>query len=82
MDSICNFALLFTREFVILPVFIIGMIFIDRQLFVKAALVTLLTMYINPVLKQLFGIPLASHLGDGFAFPSGHMQVTAAFWGN
>lgn len=41
----------------------------------------LLTLILNPYLKSIWQVPLPVHLGDGWAFPSGHMQVACAFYG-
>jgi undecaprenyl-diphosphatase len=36
---------------------------------------------INLLLKYIFKVPLFPHLGVGYAFPRGHMHVTAIFYG-
>lgn len=48
----------------------------------NACLLVLLSMVLNVLLKSIFLIPLAPELGiKGFAFPSGHMQVSVVLYG-
>lgn len=51
----------------------------------RLGLVFLVTVVLNAALKEGFGVsrPPAPHLevAEGFSFPSGHAQVSAAFWG-
>lgn len=37
-------------------------------------------MVVVAFLKFLFRVPLMAHLGEGWAFPSGHMFVATTFW--
>ena len=53
-----------------------------KEDFGGALYLLLFTMILNVVLKSIFQIPLALHLEkEGFAFPSGHMQSAAVFYG-
>lgn len=67
----------------ILPVAVLGMIVSARHQdrYLKAAACLFWVMIINTVLKLLFKVPLMPHLGHGFAFPSGHMHASCAFYG-
>jgi len=38
-------------------------------------------MLVNAGLKLFFKVPLMPHLGPGYAFPSGHTQMTTIFFG-
>lgn len=62
-----------------------GMIKSHRQhcnIWEYACLLILFSMIFNTFLKSLFLIPLNPAIGkEGFAFPSGHMQVSMAFYG-
>ncbi|MDR3179640.1 MAG: hypothetical protein LBT70_01960 [Holosporaceae bacterium] len=65
----------------ILPITVLGMIFHQRKLYEKAACFLLFAMIFNTLLKHLFRVPLFPHLGEGYAFPSGHMHAAAMFYG-
>ncbi len=64
-----------------MPCVVVGMIFHKRELYAKAACFLLFVMIFNTLLKLLFKVPLFPHLGNGYAFPSGHMHAAAAFYG-
>jgi membrane-associated phospholipid phosphatase len=51
------------------------------QTFQTSLMVGATSMLINANLKMFFQIPLMAHLGNGFAFPSGHMQMSTVFYG-
>lgn len=72
--------LAFTQVELILPLGLIGYIFYDRRIFIDAFCLVMLSVIVNVVLKVIFQVPLASHLGEGYAFPSGHMQSTSVFY--
>lgn len=77
-----KFFLLFGHEIIIVPLIIVGFMMGKREDFGSAVYLLLFTMIFNAVLKEIFQIPLASHLGKvGFAFPSGHMQSSVVFYG-
>lgn len=53
-----------------------------RDLFAHALIVMFFTMVLNVFLKDYFKIPLPFHLNsNSYAFPSGHMQASLAFYG-
>ena len=59
-----------------------GFILGNRTLFYHTACITLLSMIINVALKHTFQLPLSLNIGHiGYAFPSGHMQLAAVFYG-
>lgn len=82
IDSIANVFLFLTRDQFIIPLIILGYIWIDRDTFYHATCMILISMIFNTALKVTFQIPLSPLLGkEGFAFPSGHMQSAATFFG-
>ena len=60
----------------ILLFYLIG---VSRIFFLQSLCLTLLDMMINVALKGTFKLPLLTD--GGFAFPSGHMQITTVFYG-
>jgi undecaprenyl-diphosphatase len=58
-----------------------GFVAFQRRIWGLALIIFLFTPFLNTLLKYLFHVPLMSHLGKGFAFPSGHMQASFAFYG-
>lgn len=81
MTQVSTFLLLFTQEQVIVPIFLLGYFFYDRKVFFQALVLSLGSIALVAFLKHLFKVPLMPHLGEGWAFPSGHMFVACAFWG-
>jgi len=85
--------LLFSNGIVLAPLLLVGFItrggfFINSPSFKgsviwgNSILLVLLTMIFNALLKSLFLVPLNPSLGgEGYAFPSGHMQVAVVFYG-
>jgi hypothetical protein len=72
----------FTHEIVILPLIILGYIWLNQKNFYNAICLLLISMLFNYALKVTFKIPLAPTLGKtGFAFPSGHMQSAVVLYG-
>lgn len=66
----------------IVIVLLIGIYFVDRKIFLKVMAYMLGSMLINVILKNTFKIPLKAHLNkDWYAFPSGHTQNSATFYG-
>jgi hypothetical protein len=70
---------------ILAPMILIGLIFYERY-FLIPTLLLLLTIILSALLKLAFAIPyspeLVAKLGKGgFAFPSGHMQSAAVFYG-
>ena len=81
LDILARWILKFGHITVIMPCVVAGMIFHKRELYAKAACFLLFVMILNTLLKQLFKVPLFPHLGNGYAFPSGHMHAATAFYG-
>lgn len=81
LDSFAHFCLKFGHITIIFPIVVLGMIFHKRDLYAKAVCFLLWVMIFNTLLKQLFKVPLFPHLGPGYAFPSGHMHASCAFYG-
>lgn len=82
LDGLYSFFLSFVHDPVLLPLIIIGYIWLDKRTFFHATSILLLGMLVNGALKYTFRIPLSPSLGKaGFAFPSGHMQTSATFYG-
>lgn len=80
--NILSFFLILTRDYIIFPVIILGMVFIDRRLFLRSAVLILFGLILNIYLKSIFQVPLKAHLNqDWWAFPSGHAQFAATFYG-
>jgi len=84
--------LAFSHPTLIVPLLIIGFL-LEKKGLIKnahqsttiwqyACLLILFSMVFNAFLKSLFLVPLNPAIGkEGFAFPSGHMQVSVAFYG-
>lgn len=81
LDYFAHFCLKFGHITVVLPVVVFCIIFFKRDIFAKAACFLLWVMIFNTLLKRIFKVPLFPHLGSGYAFPSGHMHASAAFYG-
>lgn len=80
MPVIARICLSFSNEAI--PILIvIGLMRKNRQLFIKATYLLFFSMMLNCLLKSLFRVPLNPGLGlEGYAFPSGHMQASIAFY--
>jgi undecaprenyl-diphosphatase len=65
----------------ILLVIILLLVFHERTDILTACAFLLWSLLFNTFLKQLFKKPLFPHLGPGYAFPSGHMHLSSAFYG-
>lgn len=60
---------------------LIGYFFIDRSIFKKALLITLLAHIITPTLKEVFQHPLPATAGSqAYGFPSGHTLLISLFY--
>lgn len=82
VENIANIFLSFSHDTIIVPLVIIGYIWLDRKVFFHATCLLLISMLFNHVLKNIFQIPLSSTLyKEGFAFPSGHMQSSFVLYG-
>ena len=51
-----------------------------RRLWASVLYMACASMIINMYMKCYFKVPLAPHLGEGYAFPSGHFQLTFVIW--
>lgn len=81
-SSIFQAFMIATREYILFPFIILGIVFVDRRLFLRAALILLSSFIVNIYLKDLFQVPLKAHIQkDWWAFPSGHAQFAATFYG-
>lgn len=81
-DKLTDFFLFFNHETILVPLIVVGFIVFRRSVFGQAFYLLLFTMIFNSLLKSIFQIPLSPSLGkEGFAFPSGHMQVSFVFYG-
>lgn len=81
MNQLCNFFLFFSKEAAIIATFFLGYFFYNRKVFFQALVLTLSGLTVVAALKSFFKVPLLSHLGEGWSFPSGHMFTSMAFWG-
>jgi undecaprenyl-diphosphatase len=81
MDTVIRIFLMLMKEEVIIPIIIFGMIFHKREPYAHAICFFCVIMIFNTFLKNLFKIPLLPHLGNGYAFPSGHMHAATIFYG-
>lgn len=82
IDTIANLFLTFTHETILIPLVVIGYIWLDKRIFFHATCLLLISMLCNYVLKITFQVPLSPLLNKpGFAFPSGHMQSALVFYG-
>ena len=81
LDYLTAFVLVFSHDTILIPLIVLGYIWLDRAIFYHATCLLLLSMLVNPALKVTFKVPLLPHLGGGYAFPSGHMQSATVFYG-
>ena len=82
IDSIANVFLSLTHDQFIIPLIILGYIWINRDTFYHATCLILVSMIFNCALKVTFQMPLSAVIGkEGFAFPSGHMLSATIFFG-
>ncbi len=77
LNQIANFFLLFSHDTVIIPMVIIGFIWIKRNIFYHAICLILLSMLFSAALKVSFQ-KISPY---GFCFPSGHMQAAVVLYG-
>lgn len=81
MSYLAQFFLFFTN----IPFFAIfipfGYFCLDKKIFTRGLFILFFTMILSQYLKSIWQIPLAPHLGEGWAYPSGHMQTAVAFYG-
>lgn len=81
LDLIARFFLTFSDWTIIIPVVLVGL-FINNKLFYNLICLILFSILVNVALKVSFHVPLNPSLGKfGFAFPSGHMQLSTVLYG-
>ena len=81
IDCLATSLLFFSNTTFIIPFIILGFIWIDNKIFYHAVCLVILCMALNVALKISFAIPLNPSLGkEGFAFPSGHMQLATVLY--
>jgi len=72
----------FSHETVLVPLVVLGYIWISQRIFFNAICLILINMLIRFVLKNIFQVPSNPSLGkQGYAFPSGHMQSGVVLYG-
>lgn len=82
IDYGARFFLAFSNDTLLVPLIIIGFLYVNNRTYGQALIVLLFSLVFNTVLKRYFGIPLNLNLNiEGFAFPSGHMQSATVFYG-
>jgi undecaprenyl-diphosphatase len=82
MDNVARIFLSFSHDTIIIPLVILGYIWLDQRIFFNAICILLVSILLNFSLKITFQVPLLPSLNkSGFAFPSGHMQSSAALYG-
>lgn len=82
LDVLAKIVLEFSHESIIIPLLIIGYIWINRVIFFHSISLVLISMIFNASLKATFQIPLNPSISKtGFAFPSGHMQTSVVLYG-
>lgn len=80
-ESIAKFFLSFGHVFKVFLIIVICITYGNRKLIGKATILLFFSMIYNTLLKQIFKVPLYPHLGEGYAFPSGHMHAFGLFYG-
>ncbi|WP_341761141.1 phosphatase PAP2 family protein [Candidatus Tisiphia endosymbiont of Thecophora atra] len=82
LDNVAKIFLSFSHDIVIIPLLILGYIWLEQKVFFNAICLILVSMLFNFALKIIFQVPLSAHIGkQGFAFPSGHMQSSVVLYG-
>lgn len=80
-NILADFFLTFSDLSVIFAILLIGFIFVSRPVFIKLACLSAFDIIVNVALKGTFKVPLAASLHKiGYAFPSGHMQLSTVFY--
>jgi membrane-associated phospholipid phosphatase len=81
LSHVASACLIFTTWQVLCVLILLGLISKRRELMYWGVVFLNLSTIINYALKITFKVPLPSFLHQGFAFPSGHMQMTTFFYG-
>lgn len=81
VDQFYHIILFFCNFGFIAPLLILGIHFVNKKVFINAALIAFFSAFINAYLKNIWKVPLHPSLGsDGWAFPSGHTQLNVTLW--
>ncbi|MGE3319589.1 MAG: phosphatase PAP2 family protein [Candidatus Berkiella sp.] len=80
LELIAKTGLLFSQPLILASIVLVGFLNRNEALFGRTLFILLFTMVYNVYLKSIWQIPLPAPL-EGWAFPSGHMHSTMAFWG-
>lgn len=82
MDLFLIISSIFLKDYLVFSIVLFGIIFINRDLFLRVAVLCLSGIVLNVVLKNIFQVPLNPLLNkDWYAFPSGHIQLATVFYG-
>ena len=82
IDILARFFLAFSHDTIIIPLVVLGYIWISRVVFEDAIILILMSMLFSFFLKTIFQVPLSPVLHQvGYAFPSGHMQLSVVLYG-
>ncbi|MDF1828090.1 MAG: phosphatase PAP2 family protein [Legionellaceae bacterium] len=82
LDTVARFFLGFSHLEIILPMLVLGFIFLNKPLFYHTCCLMFFSLLINIALKSTFQVPLNPSIHHaGFAFPSGHMQLATVVYG-
>lgn len=82
LNFLASIVLAFSHDLILIPIIILGFIFGKRSHFYQLFCLLCLSLLINISLKLYFHVPLTPTLHkEGFAFPSGHMQMSSVFYG-
>lgn len=81
LNHLADFFLPVAHIWVILSLLLCLLLWVGRAFFMQSLCLVLLDMMVNVALKGTFKIPLNAWLHGGYAFPSGHMQITTVFYG-
>lgn len=80
-DNIANIFLPVAHIWTIFSLLLCLLLWVGRPFFMQSLCLVLLDMMVNVALKGTFKLPLNPSLHEGYAFPSGHMQITTVFYG-
>lgn len=81
MTFIADFFLFFLHAPFLVPFFLLGYFCLNKEIFSRALFIYLFTLILGQYLKSLWQVPLPPHLGEGWAYPSGHMLAAMALYG-
>lgn len=81
-NLVADFFLLFSHFEMLVPILLIGFLWVNRALFFQTTCIAVFDLMVNVALKGTFKVPLSPLLHKiGYAFPSGHMQLVTVFYG-